>query len=291
MHNQVSRKYIVGSEWLCYKIYLSESTADNLLANSIYKTLKKLIKDNEIDSFFFIRYNDPEFHIRLRIKLKNVEKLGFIISVFHNLFNKYVLDERINSIQIDTYQREIERYGDFTMELSEQFFFYDSLNVLQILSSIDLSTNSDSRWLHAALLINHYLDLFDFDLYERIDFLKNLKSNFNNEYYISSKDSKEIANRYKNKRKLLADLLNSDDAHYNKLFTLHQRDSSSQSFVIKSLISNFAHNSPFIPANRLITSFFHMSLNRIFIKDNSVSEYILYDFMHRYFLEESYKEK
>lgn len=288
MRNQVFRKYIVGSEWLCYKIYLSEITADNILIVAIYPTLNKLLKDNAIDSFFFIRYNDPEFHIRLRIKLNNIEKIGFIINVFHKLLNKYILNERINSIQIDTYQREIERYGDFTMELSEQFFFYDSIQILQMLKSIDLSTNSDSRWLQAAALISHYLDLFDFDLYERIDFLKSLKSSFHNEYQISSKDSKQIASRYKNKRELLSGVL--DGKKYNTLVTLNRQNVLRQSFVIKSLISNIGFNSPFIPKNILITSFFHMSLNRIFIKDNRVSEYILYDFMHRYFLEEFYKK-
>jgi len=65
-----NRTFIPGSEWIYFKIYTGTKTADAILKNELYGFVSEMLKNKVIDKWFFIRYNDPDFHIRLRIHLK-----------------------------------------------------------------------------------------------------------------------------------------------------------------------------------------------------------------------------
>ena len=68
--NMENRTFIPGSEWIYFKIYTGTKTADAILKNELYGFVSEMLKNKVIDKWFFIRYNDPDFHIRLRIHLK-----------------------------------------------------------------------------------------------------------------------------------------------------------------------------------------------------------------------------
>ncbi|MBA4056593.1 MAG: hypothetical protein C0490_17900, partial [Marivirga sp.] len=62
----VRRNFALGSEWLYYKIYCSTTAADQILREFVRPLSSGLVKDEVIDRWFYIRYNDPDSHIRLR---------------------------------------------------------------------------------------------------------------------------------------------------------------------------------------------------------------------------------
>lgn len=70
----IQRKFIPGSQWLYFKIYTGVKTADEVLAHTIRPFLRELYAERWIDGSFFIRYNDPDFHIRLRLHIDRFEK-------------------------------------------------------------------------------------------------------------------------------------------------------------------------------------------------------------------------
>src|SRR5262249_13829844 len=63
-----------GSAWLYARLYTGETVADGLLTDTIGPFARGLLDDGAIDRWFFMRYRDPEFHLRVRFR-GNPERL------------------------------------------------------------------------------------------------------------------------------------------------------------------------------------------------------------------------
>ncbi|MEF9476554.1 thiopeptide-type bacteriocin biosynthesis protein [Chryseobacterium sp. 1B4] len=59
---------IPGGNWIYYKLYMGTKSADEILEDKIKPLADQLIEENVIDQWFFIRYNDPKYHLRIRFK-------------------------------------------------------------------------------------------------------------------------------------------------------------------------------------------------------------------------------
>lgn len=84
------RSYIPGSEWIYFKIYAGDKTMDKLLSNNIYHIISKLKKRQLIEKWFFIRFADPDSHIRVRFLVKETSHIGIIINLIYSQLNKLV---------------------------------------------------------------------------------------------------------------------------------------------------------------------------------------------------------
>ncbi len=82
---KVKREFVFGSEWVYYKIYCGAKSADKLLQFALTPLLKEAYKRKLIDSWFFIRYNDPENHIRIRFHLIDECNLAEFVFLFNSL--------------------------------------------------------------------------------------------------------------------------------------------------------------------------------------------------------------
>ena len=65
----------------------------------------------------------------------------------------------VYKVQIDTYKREIERYGAGNLSDSEVLFYQDSKTTLNFLIANNLQ-NDKSRWLYGLAIIDVLLDSF-----------------------------------------------------------------------------------------------------------------------------------
>ena len=97
-----------------------------------------LIKQRMIDSFFFVRYMDPNYHIRLRLHCTNINNYAFILHLIYKTLNRYVKDLIITKVQLDTYTRELERYEYNEIVHFETFFYYDSCLITKCLKRLKL---------------------------------------------------------------------------------------------------------------------------------------------------------
>ncbi|MGY0034959.1 thiopeptide-type bacteriocin biosynthesis protein [Pedobacter sp. NJ-S-72] len=109
-----------------------------------------LEEDGIITKWFFIRFNDPQGHLRVRfLHQKNAAVTAEIINRIQQAISA-LYDERIVcKLQYDTYEREIERYGEKTMELSESIFYHDSKAVSNFINMIEGVEGEQYRWLFA----------------------------------------------------------------------------------------------------------------------------------------------
>ena len=78
----MERIFIPGSRWLFFKLYTGTQSADILLTRHISPFVRRLRESGAIDDFFFIRYTDPLFHLRLRLHLPDTSRYGEVFGAF-----------------------------------------------------------------------------------------------------------------------------------------------------------------------------------------------------------------
>ena len=83
---------------------------DDIFINKLILFVGNLKKDSLFHNFFFIRYIDPAYHFRLRF-FTNKSNFHKIVDELNIVFSNEIQTLLIDKIQIDTYEREINRYG------------------------------------------------------------------------------------------------------------------------------------------------------------------------------------
>jgi lantibiotic biosynthesis protein len=123
-----------GSDWLYVKLYGAPSVEDDLLTGPIRELTSSALESASADRWFFVRYADPDPHIRLRFHGAPTplleELMPKVIRWAADLVNK----DRCLRFAIDSYEREIERYGGGEgIGLAEELFFVNSESALALL--------------------------------------------------------------------------------------------------------------------------------------------------------------
>ena len=120
--------------WLYFKLYGYSKRKNELIA-VLYEQLEQLITDNKASNYFFIRYADPEPHLRVRVKSANNE-LANVFEILMALFEKARMSGLVSKVEIDTYERETGRYGGTELiEKAEEYFYFESRMVMKIIST------------------------------------------------------------------------------------------------------------------------------------------------------------
>jgi thiopeptide-type bacteriocin biosynthesis protein len=108
---ECARRFEPGSEWLFAKLYGPASGADALLCGVIGELRNRLRAQGLIDRWFFIRYRDPDRHLRIRFHGSGPELLGTVLPQMSDALAPVLAAGGLYRICVDTYEREIERYG------------------------------------------------------------------------------------------------------------------------------------------------------------------------------------
>ncbi|MBV9093707.1 MAG: lantibiotic dehydratase, partial [Streptosporangiaceae bacterium] len=152
-----SRRFEPGSEWLYVKLYGPKSAADRLLTETIAPLRHRLRQAALIDRWFFIRYADPDRHLRVRFHGRPRGLLREVLPVLHEATAPALDQGVVYRISLDTYEREVERYGGLSgVQLMEAVAEADSDAVLEILRHS--MTSAERRWLTVASLAALYSD-------------------------------------------------------------------------------------------------------------------------------------
>lgn len=131
------RIFYPGDKWLSLKLYGNSRRLDEFIGFNIMPLCKELLVQNEIEKFFFLRYSDPESHIRLRLHGKKEIIQNKIFPELNLYFKQLLEDGLLSKAVIDTYKREVERYGGIELiELAETVFYYDSIFVCNLIEHI-----------------------------------------------------------------------------------------------------------------------------------------------------------
>ncbi|MEL6637588.1 MAG: lantibiotic dehydratase [Bacteroidota bacterium] len=141
----VTAVFSPGSEWLAWHLYAGVGAVEHYLRNELRPLLEELEGEGWIDRWFFLRFPDPDFHLRLRLHRAPGRSVGGLLE------RCYATLERGHfwKIQLEPYRRELERYGPAAIAHLEQLFWVDSVTVLDLLGGVAVGQRP-ARWLVAV---------------------------------------------------------------------------------------------------------------------------------------------
>ncbi len=283
----IQRKFIIGSEWLSYKIYMGTQTTDTFIKSQLPNIIGDLQEREIIESWFFIRYADPDFHLRLRFRLKDTNQIGTIAKVLYNVLEPMLEERLIHKIQVDTYSREIERYGYYTMEVSEELFNINSEMMITLLNA--MNDDENKRWLWGMKAIDTLLNEFDYNLEQKRDLLLGLKTDFGNEFGINKNMRKQLSMKFRNYRKFIEEILQPDSQHDVDL--LLKDYALSYHGIAKKIIQKLRKESLQKDTDYLMYSYLHMHCNRLFPSKQRMNEWVSYDLLYQYYYSQLARRK
>jgi thiopeptide-type bacteriocin biosynthesis protein len=290
----LQRNFSIGSEWLYYKFYSGIKTADKLLAEVIRPLTEELIGKKYIDKFFFIRYSDPENHIRLRFHFTDLKQLGNVITAVHKAIQPYQDQGMISKVQTDTYTRELERYGVNSMEIAESLFHIDSVVTLNLLDLIDGAEGEIIRWQFAIRSMDDLLTNLKFNSAEKLQLLDHMKTSFFREHGESKELKLQLDAKFRTERKLVEDILNreiDETREIQPLIELLEWKKEQVQPLAEQLLQLKNDKQLQIDLNDLTSSYIHMLLNRIFMSRQRTYEMVVYDLLYRYYKSIAGREK
>jgi thiopeptide-type bacteriocin biosynthesis protein len=181
-----------GSRWLYLKLYYggglgSEAAArtfvdDDLLARSVAPLLAELERKRLIADFHFVRYADPEAHLRLRLRPASDDP-DAALRLLRELAPRLDAEARARAVErwtVDTYVRELDRYGGPQLiEHAERLFTADSRLCLRILGAQRrdrLHPEREVQRLLPVVTLHRLLQGFGLDLSAREALLARLRA-------------------------------------------------------------------------------------------------------------------
>ncbi|MCP3776469.1 lantibiotic dehydratase [Paenibacillus sp. MZ04-78.2] len=175
--------YFPGSEWLYLKLYGLAGREEEFISSRLVEFFRNF--DGLSLQYFFIRYVDPEPHIRLRIKSDPSIIISEVLPQIRLWTSGLQSEGLLKRMTIDTYEPETERYGGpLLIGLAEHYFAIDSeivcewlllkrtgqllidkttlaiVSILDIIENSPLSLEVKIEWLRKKSISRRYLKEF-----------------------------------------------------------------------------------------------------------------------------------
>jgi thiopeptide-type bacteriocin biosynthesis protein len=281
----VQRRFAPGSEWLYAKLYPGPAVADRLLVELLQPVVDTALASGAADGWFFIRYLDPEPHLRLRLHGEPRRLAGEVLPLLAERFAPFVGDGQIVRWQLDTYVREIERYGGGDgILLAERLFGVDSACVLAILPSVPGDEGLAWRWKLALCGVDLLLDALGFSMAEKCAWVRQQRDAFATEFKVDSRVKRQLGDKHRSERQGVDDLLRlargTEAEQYPALRALHQRARDLAPIVQELLVlEQSGRLSVSLPG--LASSYAHMHINRVLRSAHRYQEMVLYELLDR----------
>lgn len=265
------RVLVPGSEWLYYKLYIHPIRSNELLKEYILPCIRGLKVQGLIKKWFFIRYADPEHHLRIRLHV-HPKQAGFALQRFEKAMGELVSSGMIQSYHISTYERELERYTPELIEDCEDWF---CAGTSLISEWVRLMPDDTSLVYYAVVLpaVNEMLKAFGYD-YETAIFL--FDRSFRGMYQQSPVDKKQVQDKSRELNRHVFMLQQERAAPLKKAF---------KKFCVQSSVLAGKANAVLSDARKEIffMDLLHMHLNRLLVTDSFHQEMILYYALWKYY--------
>jgi class I lanthipeptide synthase len=154
-----------------------KASIDELLRDLIAPIVAQLRTSGAVERWFFVRYADPDWHLRLRLAGDRKRLRVEVEPALTEALDTFLADGRVWRIQLDTYEREVERYGGPEgMQLAEEAFCADSDVALGILALTAGERGLDARWRLCLAGIDLLLDDLGLDMIAKQRFAQRNRS-------------------------------------------------------------------------------------------------------------------
>lgn len=282
---RTARCFPPGSEWLYAKLYCGAASADGVLDEVVAPLVESARSSGAADGWFFIRFGDPDWHLRLRLRGDPGRLLGEVLPALTRLAAPLLSDGRIARIQLDTYEREIERYGGpVGIGLAERLFEADSDAVLGILRLYPGDAGADARWRLALRGMDLLLADLAFDTSLRRHVVDRARAGFAREFHADVALERQLGSKYRSERASLEALLSPEPPADHPLSPgceLLARRSQRIAAAATELRSAARSGALEVSLPSLAASYLHMHVNRLLRSAHRAQELVLYDLLSR----------
>jgi thiopeptide-type bacteriocin biosynthesis protein len=250
--------FLPGSEWHSLKLYAGPLVVDQLVRDVIGPL-------GEGARWFFVRYGDPHSHLRVRFH-------GARRDVIDEAVAALVADGRVWKVQIDTYEREIERYGGpMGIGPCEELFHADSVACVELLGALGDDGRGDRRWRLAFLAMDRLLDDLGLDLEGKLAVVRRGRDGMRAEFRTGVEAQARVGAKYRAESKSLS----FDGEEWADARAVLDRRSRAAAPAVEALRRGG------VSAAEIAQSLLHMHCNRLLRSAQTTQEMVLYDFLCR----------
>ena len=271
----IDRNEYPGGRWLFVKVYGSPAMCDRLLTDTLFPAIERMRGRHLVKRWFFIRYNDPGFHLRGRVELSGEPALAAVMQSFRKALASLCEARRLHKYMVDTYERELERYGQNVMDLTETLFSIDSDCVCRVLTLLQRGGIEFDRWKTAFLMADRLLEAFGHTITVKRDLINTMAGAYLREFGYDEHNVKQVASQY---RKLK-----------NELDAVFRFDNELDG--CRDVIDGYMQELQKVLASADkgavdLRSVLHMTMNRLFASKNRLNEMMLHYCLERWYTSE-----
>lgn len=276
----IQRKFLPGDSWMYYKIYTGTGVSDNILCDAIQPISRKLTEQGIISDWFFIRYTDPDYHLRLRFKLTNSNQAHHVNTLVNESLREYLEQDMVWRLQLDTYVRELERYGYKTIDLTESLFCLNSNLIIDLYRHLfNNNQNQDYRMLCAIAVTDSLINAFTDSLEEKHVFAQKIQAAYAREFNIEGNTQKIASTNFRTEKQKLEQLFDfkevSDELVAAIRLIIGNYEPQTKALVSEIIARDYPTND-FPEMETLICSHIHMFMNRFYTTNQRFFELVMY---------------
>jgi thiopeptide-type bacteriocin biosynthesis protein len=291
----LQRRFPLGSAWLYAKLYTGPATLDQVLRDVVGPVVETVLRAGTADRWFFVRFGDPDWHLRVRFHGPPERLHGEVLPVLQAAAAPLMDDGRLRRVQLDTYEREVERYGGAEgIVLAERLFHADSEAVLALAPLFPEDARGDVRWRFAVVGMDLLLTDLGFDLETRRAVIRKTRDTFAAEFHADAGFKHQLGNKFRAERKSLEALLDGAadaDTRLAPGLEVLRRRSEQLAPVVAELQASARAGRLAVPLTELAPSYLHMHANRVLRSAHRAQELVLYDFLTRLYESQAARAK
>lgn len=267
-----------AEQWQYLKIYGGESYLEKLLITTLFPLIEKGRAEGRFTAWFYLRYSDPEYHIRLRFRGPHKAVNEFLQTVMSDHLLARYRDHEIANIQTEQYVPELKRYGGLrTLSVVEEIFYIDSCYAVRALSEINKRKDGEFEWIVLLVSTAYLLRIFvstDFAVLLRLS--EEQRDAFASELQLTKPVYDSIGKQYKGRRDTVERIL--DGSFRLESVELQENLESRTKDILKLVTNSGSKVSTF---RDLAPSIIHMQFNRLMSSPARPQEYVMWDYIAR----------
>ncbi len=279
-------RFAPGSDWLYAKLYTGHATADQILARTLAPLVQDILAAGEADRWFFIRYSDPDPHIRLRLHGDPTALWSRVLPRLQRAMEPLVQDGWLWRFLLDSYEPETGRYGGpKNLARCEAIFQADSEATLKLLALYPGDEGTEARWRLAIRSVDEYYAAMDWPLEERLRVANQSREQYAREFGVDKgAPEHSLGDKFRPERKALETLLDpsQDETHALALGIAVLKERTERIRPLLSEMSVLQEEKALTHSlENILGSVIHMSVNRFLRSAQRMQEMVVYDFLVR----------
>jgi lantibiotic biosynthesis protein len=289
------------SEWLFAKLYCSPSHADRLLLELVQPLVKEMTNAETVPGWFFVRYGDPRWHLRLRFHGDPGHLSAHVLPALLERAAPFQRQGILWQLELDAYEPEVERYGGpLGIALAERLFQIDSELCLELLPRFSDDAGAELRWQLAFAGADRLLTRLGFSLAEKKALAEQMRAAREQSWIVDEAYRRQLARKFRSGelRQSLTAILREEDGEANATGSLLPADALAAFARFSQRLQPVGEKVRSLDrAGQLTTtihdlaaSFVHMHFNRVLRSCHLEQEAVLCDLLVRTYASQLAKE-